>query len=404
MSDKSKQKGIVINTFGGFNIFFEDRALSDTPIRRGKMWIILKFLITHHKRSVSVEELIDLLWSDGDCSNPAGSLNTMICRLRKILSEFFGDSEFQCISYSNGQYSWNPTVKCIIDTAEFEKTIVQAKDGAKTTGERIASYEKALTFYRGDFLRGEGNELWLINFVNYYRRLYFNAVDELAALYEQQIMFEEAVNVYSEAIKIEPYEEALYARQIRLLIDLGEYARAKQQYQSIAKILTNEFDAKPSSALSSLLFEIGSPDEKYLSDLNEIKNQFENNIVKKAAIFCGPETFKRIYHYDKYLDERMQFPVFLAMLTVQSDNNLLENNVRLRSVMKTLRKIILDTLRHCDVVCQYAANQFLIMLTATSDKNKMAPLIRIQKLFEKESVSDGIDLHTEAISISGKDL
>jgi DNA-binding SARP family transcriptional activator len=390
-----------IRTFGGFDIVFEDKHLSNSPMRRGKIWMALKYLIAHHKRPVLAEELIEILWPDGNCSNPSVLLKNLIYRLRKILTHYYGN--FQFIAYSQGQYSWNPAIEYIIDTVAFENLLAGAKDNGKDADERIKYYKNAIALYRGDFLRGESNDMWLVGYANYYRRLYLSAVDELADLYEQQTLFEEAINLCAEAIKIEPYEERLYVLQIRLLIYIGEHTLAKQQYQRIEKILKSEFDALPGTELLNLRLELGSTDGEQ-ADLEEIKSGLDNNIIKKTAIYCGTETFKRIYCYDKHLDERMPFPVFLAMITVQINADTAENKENLRPVMKTLRQIILHNLRQCDVVCQCSANQFMLLLTATNENNKMAPLIRVQKLFEKEFPPSGVKLHTQAVAMGDKKI
>ncbi|MCL2665262.1 MAG: winged helix-turn-helix domain-containing protein [Defluviitaleaceae bacterium] len=404
MAKSAPAKKICITTFGGFNINYGEKNLSDIPTRRSKMWLVLKYLITNHKRTVPAEDLINILWQEEDCPDPSGSLQKIIYRLRKALTEFYGDAKLQCINLHQGRYSWKPTADFEIDTVRFEALVSEARTPSKAENERTALYLKAIALYNGDFLRGESNDPWLTNFVNYYKRLYFNSVYELADLYESRSMYEEAVSVYNEAFKVEPHEESFYERQIRLLIDLGEYVRAKQQYNRIEHILKDEFDAKPGINLENLLHEMSRDNERQaaqaqdFTDLNDIKHQFENISERKTAIFCGPETFKRIYAYDRYLDERMQFPVFLVMLSIQSPS-LEKGAAKMRPMMKTLRHIVLQTLRQCDIVCQFSSNQFLLMLTATNDKNKMAPLVRIQKLFEKEAIADGSKLHMQATAM-----
>jgi len=393
---------LIIRTLGGFDIIYGNKSLSDFPVRRSKMWLVLKYIIAHHRRSVPADEIINLLWPDESCINPSASLNNMICKLRKIFLDYFGIT--QCIHYSDGRYSWKPMIKCSFDTIELEKYIAEAKNESNKYEERIKYYQKSIALYKSDFLRGERNELWLMNFVNYYRRLFFNAIDELAELYEQQAALEKAAQVYADALKIESYEEVLFIKLIRLLIYLGEYGLADKQYKIIEKILKNEFNAKPCEELLNLHREIKSYEKEQTIDIFDVKSQFEKNVVKKTALICGPETFKRIYCYDKHLDERMQFPVFLAMVTIQvSDDSLLKTN-SMRSQMKILRDIILTVLRQCDIVCQYSPNQFILMLTATDEKNKTAPLIRIQNLFHKESKIEGVSIHTQAVAMKDEKI
>lgn len=388
---------IIICTLGGFDIFFGDVALSDTSIRRGKAWIALKFLIAHYKRSVSTEELISTLWADNDCVDPLNSLKNIIYRLRKLLAEY--NRNIQYISFFQGMYSWNPNVKWTIDVADFENFIGKARDGSESIENRIIFYKEALALYRGEFLRGEGNELWLMNFINYYRRLYLSAINELAKLYEQYAAFEEIAFLYSEAVKIEPYEESLYICLIQTLINIGDYTSAKQQYQNIERLLKKDFDASPSLELQSLLLEIGRSSTNLSVDLSQLKINLDNDIVQKNAIFCGPETFRRIYSYDKYLDERVQFPVILGLVTIQFDNDSSDNDNRLREVTKTLRQIMIRTLRQCDIICQYSANQFVLMLTGSDKNHKMTSLNRIGRLFNNELNSKGVTLHLQAMTM-----
>ena len=386
----------TIKTFGGFDIAYGDRSLSEITNRRSKALTVMKYMIAHHKRSVSQEELIEILWPDEECSDPSNSLKNTIYQLRKLLSNYVGGIHY--IVFRQGMYSWNSNVDFFIDSAEFESILAEARDEEKDVDERIGLYKTALALYRGEFLHGEISELWLVNFKTYFRRQYLNAVSELADLFMRRAAFEEIVALYNDAIEIEAYEETLYVRQIKILILIGEYARAKQQYKSIEKLLKKEFGAEPSSEFRSLWHEIAASSEKRNVDLTDIKASLEDG-VKKSAIICGPETFKRVYSYDKCLDKRMHFPVFLGLISVElDDGSRNDRNGELLTVMKSLRNLMLRTLRVSDIICQYSANQYVLMITGTDEKNKMEPLTRIKRLFEKENDVAGVTLSVQATS------
>ena len=388
---------VVIQTLGRFSVSIDGHPLPGSSVRRSKVWTALKYMIAHYKRPVSSEELIDVLWPDQDCSDPSNSLKSVIYQLRKMLSDCGG--EFRYVVYSQGLYSWNPAVDISADAAVFENTLLTARE---TCGENIenraALLRKAIGIYRGEYLSGEAGELWLMNFRNYFRRLFLGAVHELADILKLQSEFEEAVLLLGEAIEAEPYEELLYSRQIELLILIGEYAHAKRQYKSIERLLRKEFDAEPSAEFKGLWHDIAKTAESRSADLDEVKTDLESN-VKNNAILCGPETFKRIYSYHRYLNQRIQMPAFLGMMSIALIASSKEQDEAMRDVTKALRRIMLRTLRACDVICQYSADRFVLMITGAEEKHKMAPLIRIQKLYEKEDCSNGVTLSMQVADV-----
>ena len=391
---------LIIRTFGGFDVFYSGRSISEIPNRSTKMWTALKYLIAHYKRQVSAEELIEMLWPEGDCSDPMTSLKSLIYRLRKTLSVGLGDIIY--ITFSQGSYQWNPNVMCHIDAADFEELLDAASDIQKSAEERIDYYNKTISLYRGAFLDGENAKLWLVNFRNYYRRLYLSAVEELVDIYERQSEFEKCVSVYNDAIKVEPYEESLYTRLIRVLINIGDYASAREEYRNIEKLLMKEFDSRPSEELRSLWPEISrtTGNRRSSFDITDLKKSLDQDIVQHSAIFCGIETFKRIYNYDKYLDERITFPVFLGSVSLNLEANEQEEvGDRMQTAMTALRRIMLRTLRQSDIICQNSESSFLLMLTVPDEDQKMAPLSRIRRLFEKSSDSRGFIMNTQIVRI-----
>ena len=373
---------VMIQTFGGLKLSVGNKSISDASSRRSKTWTVLKYMIAHYKRLVSPEELIDVLWPYQDCSDPYNSLNHVIYRLRRLLSDCAGG--IQCIIFSQGMYSWNRDLKLEIDAAEFEDTLIETRASSCGVDERAVLMKKAVSIYAGEYLLGETGELWLTNFRNYYRNLFLGAVKELADMQKQKSAYEEAVMLFDDAIKIEPYEESLYALQIELLISIGDYARARQQYKAIEKLLKKDLFAEPSPELKGLWQEIVNATDVRNASLRELKTHLDSN-AKKGAILCGPETFKRIYSYYVYLYERIQLPAFLCMLSVDCSRLPDDGKADLHAGMKTLRQIMLRSLRASDIICQYSPGQFVIMITGAAKEQDTAPLKRIKKTFEKES-------------------
>ena len=390
---------INVQVFGKFVVTAGDVPLSGISNRRSKALTALKYMAAHHSRPVTQEELINLLWPGHDCPDPHSSLKYVIHRLRKLLAACDGDA--QCIVYSQGAYSWGEHIKLETDAAEFEKTLNEAKSIKTDEATRIELLKKAIGLYRSEFMAGETGELWLTNFRNYYRRLFLGAVSSLVEYYMRQADFEEAGDLLGKAIEVEPYEESLYARQIETLMLTGELASARQQYKNIEKLLRKEFDAGPSSDLQRLWPEIAKEPGNYEDGLHGLKTLLDSN-VRRSAMLCGGETFKRLYSYYKYINERIHLPAFLGLVSLVIDEGS-EGGVEMRSAMKTLGQIMLRTLRFCDIVCQHTASQFAVMITGAGEKHKMIPFIRVRKLFEKESGISDVSLSVQVVSIRDGD-
>ena len=375
---------LKIITFGRFQISDGARDFMDATSSRSKMWSVLKYLIAFCGKPVPADRLVDVIWADEDHDNPAKLLRDVIYRLRKTLTTYNGEQQY--INYSQGNYSWNDKLNCWIDFVEFNELISRARDAGTESGERIALYADAIALYDGPFLRDAAIEIWTLTLTDYYRRLFLQAVDELAELYELEGMLEEIVMLYDKAITCEPYEEPLYIKQIQTLIDTGEYEHARKQYKVIEKVLMREFGTKPSHSLERLSYEIDKATMTQAGSLDEISQLLEEGSRKQGAMFCGPETFRQIYMLDKRSDERINFPVYLALMTYMphTDIDEIKAENELRNAMRILRQVLRQSLRNGDVIAQYSRNQFVLMITAIDEKSGSAALRRMKYLFENK--------------------
>ena len=373
---------IKIYTFGSFQITDGSQPSTDNKAKNTKVWSALKYLTTFYGKPVPAERLIDVLWPDGDYDDAGKMLKQVIYRLRKELAVYGGEKPH--IIYQRGNYLWNQEVDCWIDVFEFNKLLACARDISKPTTERIDYYNDAIDLYRGPYLGDTTTEIWTLTFTDYYRRLFLQAVSELADIYEGESMLDEIVLLYDKAIVSEPYEEPLYIRQIQTLINNGEYEHARQRYRYFEKILIREFGTKPSQNLERLYYEIDKATINEPGDFEEIAQRLEEGNKKRGAYFCGPETFRHIYILDKRSEERIQFPVFLALLTYNQSLDIEESarERELKSAMKTLRHVLVNSLRNGDVIAQYSKSQFILMLTALDTNGATTALRRMKYLFE----------------------
>ena len=380
--------GVRIYTFGSFRITNGDQETTGAASKNTKVWSALKYLIAFYGKPVPAERLADVIWPEGDYEDPGKMTRQIIYRLRKTLAVYGEGKPF--ILFNKGNYSFNRDVDCWIDVLEFNRLLTEARDITKIGEERIGLYNAAIELYSGPFLGDSSTEIWTLTFMDYYRRLFLQSVNELADLYEEELKLDEVVMLYDKAIASEPYEEPLYIRQIQTLINNGEYAHARQQYRYFEKVLMLEFGTKPSQNLERLSYEIDKATVNEPGNFDEITQLLEEGNKKRGAFFCGPETFRQIYILDKRSEERIKFPVFLALITFNISPEVEEakSDREMRNAMKALRQVLVNSLRNGDVIAQFSKSQFILMLTALDEKGGQAALRRMKYLFENKYGKD----------------
>ena len=395
----SKQLKIV--TFGKFQVSDEENACTEATNSKSKIWSVLKYLIVFNGKPVPTETLVETLWSGEEYDDPAKILRDIIYRLRKTLVSCFGEQSY--IIFDQGNYVWNQEINCWIDYQEFEKLLDSARDETKTFPERIALYNAAIDLYNGPFLGNSAVEIWTLRFTDHYRRLLLQAVGELADLYEADYLLDDIIELYNKVIASEPYEEPLYVRQIQTLINNGEYTRARQQYRFFERILMREFGAKPSRSLERLSYEIERATANQTGSFEEVTKLLESDNNKQGAVFCGPETFRQIYVIEKRSEERLNFPVYLVLVTFSPKTDINESgkDSELKSAMKTLRHILVQSLRRGDIISQYSKCQFILMLIVENNNGGQQAMRRMKHLFESKYGKDKGEI-TYSLSQIGK--
>ncbi|MCL2147077.1 MAG: hypothetical protein FWH52_04625 [Synergistaceae bacterium] len=393
-----------ICTFGGLHISYEGKTPSLLLGRNTKMWKLLKYILACYPTPVALDKLIEAVWSDIEAYDPGKKVRDVIYRLRRAFLSLGSSEDY--ILFTNRCYFWNPNVECYLDFVEFGKLLNEADNPENSEEKRISLYNDAVSLYKGEFMGEKWSfyDTWASNYVNFYKRLFLNAIESLSNLYEQRLDYESIISLHNKALLAEPFEESLYARLIQALIKNGEYTLAERQYRQIEKFFMKEFDAPPPQTLQDLYEEVVKASVRKPTALARIKELFDERAEFRGPILCAPDTFTQIYNYGKRVEERVMLPVFLGKITLIGDGKEDLTKSELEQAMKIMTRVLLGNLRKGDIVCRYSPNQFLMLLTTIKDSNLQEGIKRLDTLFKEDSEFSQVLLEIEIVPIKEGDV
>jgi len=388
---------LTVKTLGNFSVGFGDKAISDSSTRSHKLWKVFKYLITNRHKMVTVESLIEMLWPDQGPENPEKSLYTLISRLRKLIN---CSAENRCIIFSHDCYRWKPDRHVNLDVADFER-LVKLAEVERDEKEKMRLLEQAADIYTGDYLSESAYEIWVMPVNGYYKRIYMNSVIGLADIYWQFDMMEEIIHLCGKAVENEPFDEKLHEMAIQAQFVSGNINEATYHFRNFTNLVKKEFGVEPSQefllACKSILYTDGKQ-----SSLASIKRKLDGESVRSGAYFCTADIFNQMYAFDRRSDERIKFPVFLGLITLESDVK--DNDDKsIKTAMVTLKECLVSTLRTGDIISQYSKNQFLLMLSARMIEDAKAAMVRVKRIFEEKGGSSAsVSIHLSQVGSDEK--
>ena len=203
-----------------------ERTLSDVTSRSRKAWELFKYLIAHRDKTAHPEVVLETLWPEQHYTDPNVAIRALVYRLRQILEKELAAPELAAnITFGYGCYRWEQHYDCWLDIDRLESLCGQAqRAGGAKPEEAIAAYKEAVSLYLGDFLPDCAYQEWVLPARNHYRRVYLQAVIELAELLRKARRFAEIIETCEAAISVEYYEEELHLRYIEALLAEGKQA------------------------------------------------------------------------------------------------------------------------------------------------------------------------------------
>lgn len=374
-----------VTLLGEFTIEYGNSIISDQTNRSKKVWTLMEYIIVHRKRFITQDELIELLWSDSNSRDPINTLKVLMHRVRAALDELDFDNSRRMILYRNGAYGWNQDYKCITDADEFQRLIYESELETEDVSRKISLLLQAESLYKGHFLQKKASEDWVIPIATFYRSLYNRVVADLAKLLLEHKKYEQLSAICQKAILLEPYEEQLYIYYIQVLICTGHLEKALDLYHQVTDLFMKELGITPSEEFLALYKDVVRTIKTPEMNLEVIKNKLDESKDEIGSVYCEYEFFKLVYHLESKNIGRTGVTSNLCLISVVDKNAISIPASRvLNRAMDALRTTIQYNIRGGDAFARYSVNQYLIMLSNTTEETANLVAQRLLKAFRSE--------------------
>ena len=382
---------IKLTMFGEFSITVGDASIHGSSTRTHQLWHLIEYLITFRHKSISQDELIEILWPDGDIENPANALKNLVYRVRSVLSSNSIPFAKEMIVYKQGSYQWNNNLNCVVDTEVFENLYKKASGENKPENLRIEHYINAIELYTGDFLPSSCYENWVIPISNYYKSIYFKCVYAVIALLTVQERFRDIEAICRKALIIDQFEENAHIYLMIALIRQSKQSQALAHYSFVSDLFFRELGVNPSAAMTSLYKDIVKTVHNVEIDINAIKNDLKESENNGGAFYCEYEVFKNLYRLEARTATRAGQSIFIALLTVENDDPNTALDLKIQSkIMDNLFDVVQKQLRKGDVFARFSASQYVLMLPTLTYENCDIVISRIVKKHKQNYRPKGV--------------
>lgn len=386
------QLAVHIQMLGGFSITLGDTSIDENDDHSHKPWGLLEYLVYHHDQMISSDKLVHILWADGQLTNPANALKTLVLRSRRLLSPFCIRGN-QLLTQKRGAYGWCPSIPFTLDIDAFEQFCRLSEQPEISDDERLLYLTQALNLYKGDFLPQSSWEAWVIPISEHYHAMYLKAVKTATELLTERCSWSQIAAINQRAIKIDPFNEAFHYDLINALYQSKRYKEALEQYRHTANLFYNQFAVAPSARLMNLCTLIQNHSHEDNMNLTAIQASLQEGAPNVGAYFCELSVFRDIYRLKCRSIRRTGDSVFLCLMTIVPEDNETISPSFLKRAMNHLSSAIADSLRRGDAYTRYSVSQYLILLPAVSYKDSDAVMHRIIRNYRKSYSRKELNVH-----------
>ncbi len=237
--------------FGGLRALGGGRVV--TRFRTHKTRALLAYLALFPHRSHTREALLDLLWEDEPPDAARNALRVALSSLRRQL-EPPGTPPGIVLVADRSRVQLNPE-SCATDAAEFEAALASSADCDQG---QTAALTRAVVLYRGELLP-EVYDDWAVRERERLAQAFLGALHRLTRLLTQSGDLNRALDYAHRAVPLDPLCEESHRLLMGLYAAMGRPIAARQQFQTLTRLLRVEIDAAPSPETRDLAARLDAP-------------------------------------------------------------------------------------------------------------------------------------------------
>ena len=385
-------KQIEIKMLGRFSILVDGADIASQLSKSKKGLALLQYLILQEGASVPNQQLYEVLWPSESSSNPESALKTLISIMRVIQAKY-SEKLSRCIVTDRGSYRFNMALELNVDLYEFKR--IQTMLSAKRTVEEadLPMYDHAVSLFTGDLLSdGNGHESWAsplhIELHSEYLKLVYRYLDEL----ERLERYDEITYVCRKALEIDSFDEKLHISLMNAMLKQGSINEALMQHKHATEIYYKYLGMQPTDGIQEFYKKIISADKSLDESLSYICDELKSASKNVGAFMCEYAIFKEIYNLQVRNLERVDMKVYVMLVMLRGVDGKMIEPIKLNNMMNGLQEIMRTSLRKGDVVSQFSASQFALLLPMQAKENGSIVMERVKKSFYKRYARSNVIL------------
>jgi DNA-binding SARP family transcriptional activator len=235
---------------GPLQVFVGREAIDTTVWGSARPRELLVYLLMHPEGRTKEQDGL-AFWPEASAAQLRNSFHVTLHRLRKALRNP------DWITLVNDRYRVDPDVLAEFDVLEFEREVANARRALKRREDgAVASLERAVVRFRGDFLDGEPAGDWHLEHRDRLQRMFVDALMELGDVHASENRTAKAVDAFRRLLARDDLNEDATRALMRCYGRVGERSQALKLFQRFSERLKKELDAEPEDETKELYDDI----------------------------------------------------------------------------------------------------------------------------------------------------
>jgi len=391
-----RKNKLYVRMLGDFTLSYAGKRLTLERNGYTKASQLLQYLLYRRGKPVHKDELVRILYEEGEVASPQNNLKVNIFRLRRLLEET-GLPSGRYIAQTRGSYAWDSAMEVELDAFQFEKMAREALGGHGSPETRCVQLLRAAEAYTGEFLPMLRHSGWARVEAEKYKELYIRVVREAVAVLEQDGSGDGVRELFRRAATVCPGSEELQIGYISALLDSHRFREARDVHAAAVRTLSRAEEGwDPSPEFSVLERRINGD----LSGADEIVGLLaqEDPAARgpRGTFSCSYTSFVSCFNFARRVAARGRQTPYLILCTLTERSGFApEQGVRQERAADALREAVFSSLHDSDLAARYSTGQFLILVGDISREDCEKVARRLEERYAALTAEPEIRLVTD---------